>query len=86
MTQKAFDSNEFEWKDDRLCHAPTGAFFRWANANSDSQDVWVNPGSMTDVLPDGTRYVLRVRPGTFLFFAKFSDHEAYGSQTQETQC
>jgi hypothetical protein len=58
MTQKAFDSNEFEWKDDRLCHAPTGAFFRWANANSDSQDVWVNPGSMTDVLPDGTRYVL----------------------------
>ncbi len=29
---------------------------------------------------------LRVRPGTFLFFAKFSDHEAYGSQPQETQC
>jgi hypothetical protein len=29
---------------------------------------------------------IRVRPGTFLFFAKFSDHEAYGSQTQETQC
>jgi hypothetical protein len=58
MNQKAFHSNEFEWKDDRLCHAPTGAFFRWANANSDSQDVWVNPGSMTDVLPDGTRYVL----------------------------
>ena len=58
MAQKAFGSNEFEWKDDRLCHAPTGAFFRWANANNDSQDVWVNPGSMTDVLPDGTRYVL----------------------------
>jgi hypothetical protein len=58
MAQKAFGSNEFEWKDDRLCHAPTGAFFRWANANNDSQDVWVNPGSMTDVLPDGRRYVL----------------------------
>ncbi len=58
MAQKAFGSNEFEWKDDRLCHAPTGAFFGWANANNDSQDVWVNPGSMTDVLPDGRRYVL----------------------------
>jgi hypothetical protein len=29
---------------------------------------------------------LRVRPGTFLSFAKFSDHEAYGSQTHETEC
>ena len=29
--------------------------------------------------------VLRVRPRTFLSFAKFSDHEAYGSQTQKTQ-
>jgi hypothetical protein len=30
--------------------------------------------------------LLRVCPGTFLSFAEFSDHEAYGSQTQETEC
>jgi hypothetical protein len=32
------------------------------------------------------KHSLRVRPGTFLSFAKFSDHEAYGSQTHETEC
>ncbi len=58
MDQKAVYSNEFEWKDDRLCHAPTGASFRWAYPNSDSQDVWMNPGSAGDFLPDGTRYDL----------------------------
>jgi hypothetical protein len=56
MARKAVDSNEFEWKEDRLYHMPTGASFRWAHPNSDSQDVWVNFAKAHHSLPDGTRY------------------------------
>jgi hypothetical protein len=56
MSEKPVFSDDFEWRDARLIHKPTGASFSLAYPNSDSSALSINYGSAGDLLSDGTTY------------------------------
>jgi hypothetical protein len=47
---------QFEWQNDRLVHAPTGAAFWWSYPNSESEQIGFNWAKAGDVLDNGEDY------------------------------